>query len=335
MIGRTVRVLEQNPQLVISIFYPTSGKIPLKVADLYEPCQAQAASILSEMGVDLDSLNITKNLVIGDPASSKSGAWPVVILSPGFGVERDMYLGIISKLVPKGYLVVTISAPNESVFTVYPDGRFIRQGKEMAELQSSDYGRWDGLLEDRLKSIIAVLEYLNTLNQNDSKLKGIFDLRNVALLGHSLGGAAALEVAKIENRIKAAIVLDPSLHLFRRDGVASVVPVLLLRQESSNYETMAVDMDKKIAYDYIVGQRMASQVLMNANYYRVIGSQHMSFSDIPLHYGYLHANQIHDDVVRTATAFMRQVFQGNQWTTRMALQLSETVTPIDAEGNPV
>ncbi len=334
MIGRTIRVLEQDPRLAISIFYPSSGGSPLRGIDLYTPCQAEAASVLREMGVDLEKLNVTDDITTGETATTIREALPVILWSPGFGVERDMYLRIISNLVPKGYIIVTISAPHESVFTVYPDGSFIKQGKEMAELKSSDYNGWYRLLEGRSQSITAVIEYLETVNRSDPELKGLIDLENVAAVGHSLGGAAVLEVTKLNNRIKAAILLDPSFHLFRRDGVTSSVPVLLLRQEASTYDAMAAAMNEKIAYDYIDGQRYAFTALTNACFFRVNGAQHMSFSDVPLHYSDHHAVSVHAVTVDATTAFLEEVFQSGHVPPAISLQFS-TVIPINSEGDPI
>jgi len=87
MIGRTIRVLEQDPRLAISIFYPSSVGDPASGIDLYAPCQAEAAAILMDMGVNLVNLNITDDLTTSDTTVVKKGIWPVVLMSPGFGVE--------------------------------------------------------------------------------------------------------------------------------------------------------------------------------------------------------------------------------------------------------
>ncbi|WP_336785884.1 alpha/beta hydrolase family protein [Paenibacillus sp. MMO-177] len=335
MIGRTIRVLEGNPSLVISIFYPTIGGDPVSGLDLYAPCQTEVATVLMEMGVNLENLNITDNLMTSESTTVKKGIYPVILFSPGFGVERDMYLGIISKIVPKGYMVVTISAPHESVFTVYPDGSYIKQALEMAEIESTDYASWDRLLESRAQSITEVIKYLETLNQFDTELEGLFDLDKVAAIGHSLGGAAVLEVTKLDNLIKAAILLDPSFHLIRRDNELSSVPVLLLRQEASTYREMAASMNEKIAYDYIDGQRYAFKSLTSATFYRVSGAQHMSFSDVPLHYSDHHALHIHTVTVEATTAFIDAVFHSGHMQSNVALQLSETIVPISSDGDPI
>ncbi len=334
MIGRTIRVLEQDPRLAVSIFHPSSGGSPLRGIDVYAPCQSEASAVLREMGVELDNLNITDELTIGNTATTTSEALPVILLSPGFGVERDMYLGIISKLVPKGYNVVTISAPGESVFTVYPDGGFVKQGEEMAKLDSADYNVWYSILEDRSRAITAVNEYLEILNRSDLELRGLFDLGNVAAVGHSLGGAAVLEATKLNNRIKAAILLDPSFHLLRWDGATSSVPALLLRQEASTYDAMAAVMDEQIALDYIEGQRRAFASLTNGCFYRINGAQHMSFSDVPLHYNDYHAVSIHTATVDMTTAFLEEAFQSGHVPPERTIKLS-TVVPINSEGDPI
>ncbi len=336
MIGRTIRVLEQeDPRLAISIFYPSAEGNPLRGLDLYAPCQAEAAAVLREMGVDLRKLNDIDDLTKGFAESARGGAWPVVLWSPGFGVERDMYLGIISSLVPNGYIVVTVSVPNESVFTVYPDATFIKQDKTLTELKSTDYRGWHVLLVSRSRSITSVLDYLEFLNLSDPELAGLFDLGRVAAVGHSLGGATVFEVSKVEKRIKAAILLDPSFHLIHRDGIASSVPILLLRQEASTYDAMASDMNEKIVRDYIDGQRYASTTFSNTYFYRVKGAQHMSFSDVPLHYGDNHAVSVHAVVTEAAAAFLEEVFQNDHVPLAMPLQPSESVIPINSDGEPI
>lgn len=227
------------------------------------------------------------------------------------------------------------SAPHESVFTVYPDGSYIKQALEMAEIESTDYASWDRLLESRAQSITEVIKYLETLNQFDTELEGLFDLDKVAAIGHSLGGAAVLEVTKLDNLIKAAILLDPSFHLIRRDNELSSVPVLLLRQEASTYREMAASMNEKFAYDYIDGQRYAFKSLTSATFYRVSGAQHMSFSDGPLHYSDHHALHIHTVTVEATTAFIDAVFHSGHMQSNVALQLSETIVPISSDGDPI
>jgi dienelactone hydrolase len=179
------------------------------------------------------------------------------------------------------------------------------------------------------------LDYLEVLNLSDPELAGLLDLENVATVGHSLGGATVLEVSKGEKRIKAAILLDPSFHLIHRDGFASSIPILLLRQEASTYGEMASDMDKKIACDYIDGQRYTSTTFINIYFYRVKGAQHMSFSDVPLHYGDNHAVSIHAVVTEAALAFLEEVFQNGRVPHTMPMLSSESVVPINSEGDPI
>lgn len=76
MIGRTIRVLEGNPRFVISVFYPASGGASVSGIDLYAPCQAEAAAVLTEMGVNLDNLNITSVITTSESLTIKKGRIP-------------------------------------------------------------------------------------------------------------------------------------------------------------------------------------------------------------------------------------------------------------------
>ncbi len=53
-----------------------------------------------------------------------------------------------------------------------------------------------------------VLKKLELINDTDAVLKLMFDLENVGIVGHSLGGATAGEMAITESKVKAGINLD-------------------------------------------------------------------------------------------------------------------------------
>ncbi|MFK7692674.1 alpha/beta hydrolase family protein [Paenibacillus sp. HJGM_3] len=258
-------------------------------------------------------------------------SYPVLLMSPGFGVERDMYLKIIERLVNQRYCVVTIGAPYESIFTVYPDGQFIRQRSEYSSLAGNDYIGWQKLLDDRSQAITKVLEHLDTFNRTDSSFKGLLNFNNIAAIGHSLGGAAVFEVLKKISNIRAAVLLDPSLHLIKTDGIEITTPSL--RQEASTYEAMVAGMNKQIASDYIQGQRYVAEVIKNLQIYRVSGAHHMSFSDVPVHYGDVQAIPIYDAIGNCITHFLDEAFNNNQ----SDLQYSSVdgVIAISGEGHTI
>ncbi|WP_438491545.1 alpha/beta hydrolase family protein [Paenibacillus sp. IHBB 3054] len=285
------------------------------------------------MGVNHSNLKGISNLIVNGPMEENSGPYPVILFSPGFGVERDMYLKMIEILVLQRYIVVTLSAPHESVFTVYPEGQFIRQQPELSRLESTDYEGWHKLLDQRSQSIIRTLEQLTSFNHSDDILKGMLNLDQVIAVGHSLGGAAIFEVAKQNRDIKATVLLDPSFHLIHREGIAVSTPSLILRQEASSYEAMAAIMNETIAHDYIQGQQYAADVLQNGHFYRISGAQHMSFSDVPLHYGDLHSIPIYAIVGTCIAHFLNETLSGNKERLSLILQQhSDTVIPINGQG---
>lgn len=96
MIGRTIKVLERAPRLVFSIFFPSSGGELVSGLDLYAP------------------------LTTNDHAEVKQWPWPVVLFSPGFGIERDMYHSVGLNVTDKqndyyDYLDSLASKPKEMV----------------------------------------------------------------------------------------------------------------------------------------------------------------------------------------------------------------------------
>src|SRR6476646_138342 len=55
----------------------------------------------------------------------RRGGWPVVLFSPGFGAERELYAGLIEDLASHGYIVVAIDHPHDAGIVEFPDGRVV------------------------------------------------------------------------------------------------------------------------------------------------------------------------------------------------------------------
>lgn len=58
-----------------------------------------------------------------------------------------MYSFCVEHLVRCGFVVITIGATHESIFSIFPDYRFIQQSKEISEIDSLDINYWKQLLE--------------------------------------------------------------------------------------------------------------------------------------------------------------------------------------------
>ncbi|SEO55797.1 hypothetical protein [Paenibacillus sp. OV219] len=303
-IGRTTRLLtdtgRNNPfasdggsrRIMVSIYYPSAKvdeALPLPVyPQLFEPGQAAALAFLRSNGVDpayIASLqtDIYNDALLAEP-NLTAASYPVVILSPAFGIERDMYSFAVRKLVRSGFVVLTVGATYESVFTVFPDGEKIAQLPSLTNLQLTDWQSWNSLLEVRVQDLTFVLNQLEVMNEQDALLRNRLNLQQVGIVGHSLGGAAVYHLLGRSPSVKAGVLLDPSLHMLGSVSKLLQIPVLLMRQNASTYEMLlSSGWSESLASETIAGQRQLADVLIGYQcFVRVHGANHLSFSDVPL-----------------------------------------------------
>ncbi len=258
--------------------------------------------MLKAMGMNEAHLRQLKTDVYRNARMIRAGSgYPVIVYSPAFGVDRDMYLFNIAHYVRNGFIVITVGAAYESIFTIFPDGEFIPQKRELGELEGTDFVGWQTLLDVRTKDIASVLNILPELNENDETLQRSMNLRKIAAIGHSLGGAAVFRTMAGDVRVRAGILLDPSFHLVK--PLCSVAdpletPVLAVRQEASTYEELKnAGMNLTIAEEYIKGQLFAYEYVKGyKSFVKLAGAHHMTFSDVPLLFAENDAARLHSIV---------------------------------------
>jgi predicted dienelactone hydrolase len=142
-------------------------------------------------GVKLDATADTKPL-------ARSGGWPVVLFSPGFGVERELYTGLTEDLASHGYVVVAIDHPHDAGIVEFPDGHVVIAGSPLDITKA---------LAVRVADTRFVLTQLARLERSGA-FSGRLDLARVGMVGHSLGGAAAASTMVVDPRIRAGADLD-------------------------------------------------------------------------------------------------------------------------------
>ena len=58
----------------------------------------------------------------------RAGGWPVVLFSTGYGLERQLYTGLVEDLASHGYVVVAIDHPHDANIVAFPDGHTVSIG---------------------------------------------------------------------------------------------------------------------------------------------------------------------------------------------------------------
>ncbi|MCX5071262.1 dienelactone hydrolase family protein [Streptomyces sp. NBC_00513] len=152
--------------------------------------------------------------VFDAPVASGGERFPVVLFSPGSGGVRTQNTAWAEELAGHGYVVAALDHPYDSAAVVLDDGRTIHS----RTASTGDRDKDDKLAVDwtavRAADLGFVLTQLDQLDRGETggPLAGRLDTGQVAVTGHSMGGAAALQAARQDRRFDAVIDLDGYPH---------------------------------------------------------------------------------------------------------------------------
>ena len=169
-------------------------------------------------------------------------SFPIVIYNHGYSGFTSIYQTVFEELASQGYVVVSIGHENESSLLIQGDGSIVLTSpdnefylRRAPELEGPEIGPFQSTIlnSDDLAEITfayeqliqlsplrnestrlwasdtsQVIEKLKELDTKDPKVKGAFNFEAIGLMGHSLGGATAGQLAFHNNDIKAGINLD-------------------------------------------------------------------------------------------------------------------------------
>ncbi|MFI0191554.1 alpha/beta hydrolase family protein [Streptomyces sp. NPDC017082] len=212
--------------------------------------------------------------VFDAPVAGGGGRFPVVLFSPGSGGVRTQNTAWAEELASHGYVVAALDHPYDSAAVVLADGRTIRARTTSSGDRDEDgrlAARWTAVRAADLRFVLTRLEHPGR-DGAAGPLAGRLDTGRVAVTGHSMGGAAALQAARQDRRFDAVIDLDGYPH-----GPASPAlrrPALALTQAI----TPATDPD------YLPRLTSALEHSTTTSYRLTVpGAAHLTFMDGPLY----------------------------------------------------
>ncbi|PNP43474.1 hypothetical protein TGAMA5MH_04694 [Trichoderma gamsii] len=222
--------------LMLSVFQPMmcASTVPViympnKTAEYEGPWIQETFNV----SVDLTPLLLGASLPVclGNLSScSPLDDAPVLLLSPGYRGTRLFYSVLASAIASKGYTVITIDQPGETNAIVYPDGHAVYTNLSntiniddltpYANTRAADAS----FIIDQLSNATAMAQFLP---QNGRQQ---FPTDHIAMVGHSLGGAAAVLAAIQDSRIHSVINWDgPFLGAMPPSGLSQ--PILYVASD--------------------------------------------------------------------------------------------------------
>jgi len=183
------------------LYYPaanssaTSPMLPAIWTDAYRPLLARRLGDAATTAM----LRAPWPIAVDADVAAVNTLFPVVVFSHGSGQLPTNYQALIDDLVSHGYVVLAIVSPGMADIAILPGGEMVP--KE---------GVSDALYATTVADIRFAVQHLPRLNTEAGEpLAQRLDLARVAVVGHSLGGAAAvLALAGDPSAIRTAVHLD-------------------------------------------------------------------------------------------------------------------------------
>ncbi|MFF8832401.1 alpha/beta hydrolase family protein [Streptomyces sp. NPDC015131] len=139
-------------------------------------------------------------------AAPVHGKHPLVVLSPGFTVNRATLTLLAEELASQGYVVATVDHAYESVGTAFPGGRLL-DCVSCAQIKPGGYGVVPPV---RAQDVSFLLDRLLADRHPAWRHARTIDRTRIGMAGHSIGGASAMSTMARDQRVLAGANLDGS-----------------------------------------------------------------------------------------------------------------------------
>ncbi|WP_169509071.1 alpha/beta hydrolase family protein [Actinopolyspora mortivallis] len=204
----------------------------------------------------------------GPEASPRPGPWPLVVLSPGFGNPRAAVTATAEELASQGTVVAGVDHTYEAPVE-FPDGRVTECAKPVP-CGFDEHHELQRVVLSRVADFRLVLEALVGPGSVWSGAR-VVDGSAIAVLGHSIGGAAAVQAAYEDPRVRAGVNMDGTIH--DPDSLAGTRAPVLLLGNARRLEQPDFDPSWRRTWSRLAGWK---------RFLLVRGTGHSSFTDWPV-----------------------------------------------------
>ncbi|MEV5815398.1 alpha/beta hydrolase family protein [Streptomyces mutabilis] len=200
-------------------------------------------------------------------AAPARGRFPLVLLSPGFGMPRTTLTSLADDLASRGYVVAAVDHAYESLATEFPGGRIppcvaCEAADERPELAT--------VVRGRAADLSFVIDQL-TDHRTAGAPARMIDSRRIGAAGHSIGGATAAATMAADRRVRAGVDLDGDFFVDDAGDGLGRRPFMMVGAENTHAPGSA-GTDWAGAWDRLHGWK---------RWLTVEGAGHFSFTDFP------------------------------------------------------
>ena len=205
---------DDHRRVVAQFWYPAET-LPARVSAPYVLRHTQLRTSLDRFWKN-EFPTVTTHAALEAPILKEERPWPVILLSHGMNSSRMLYTSLAEDLASHGYVVVTIDHPHWGPGVAFQDGETVEFDASMPSLEWLGPDRIDELVQEGISTMAEdqafVARRLSTLVQDDRfaarELGRQLDLRRVGVMGHSMGGMAAVRAGFTYAPFKAIVTLD-------------------------------------------------------------------------------------------------------------------------------
>lgn len=218
---------ETKRELPVWIWYPADNGarprapyMPAPVRDAMQPHPPLLVRMVLEP-LTTDRAQVTSHAQEAPPIARTPRPLPVLLLKPAVGAAVVQNSVLAEDLASHGYVVVGSDSPYTAPGVAYQDGRIAYRtpAGHPSETAPGDVSALaPGQPNDLYLPVVAawvednrfLLDRLRDLNDDDPsrRFTGRLDLEHVGALGHSVGGATALQFCHEDARCTAGVDLD-------------------------------------------------------------------------------------------------------------------------------
>lgn len=240
----------RHREIVVWIWYPAIPRPGAQHAEWMpgkwgEVFQSEYAKSHPGTGVSASAVSIRTHAYADAAPESGSHRYPVLLFAPGLGTTPLDYSAIIEDVASHGYVVIGVVSPDFGRASIFPDGRVIPGHDPMDSLRRAGVRltaalalhAWESATHDYAKDVSFALARL--ASTDTGALAREAEPARVGVFGHSLGGAAALQCANDDPRVRAVFDIDGSPFWSAENGPMRK-PVLVLSAASTNLNYDAV-----------------------------------------------------------------------------------------------